>query len=98
MQLALTIFSATAYGITLTPLTDPSAAYTYYGNYSGPINYVNFREYDRTVNSSPTDTANNFEISQMFITPVPEPPALRFLAGWELLASCFSADASKKPK
>jgi hypothetical protein len=81
MQLSLTIFSATAYGLTLTPLSNPSAAYTYYGTYSGPINYVNFREYDGTANSSPTDAANNLEINEMFITSVPEPASFAVLSG-----------------
>jgi len=81
MDLSLTLFSATAYGLTLTPLGNPSAAYTYYGTYSGPINYVNFREYDGTVNSSPTDTANNLEISSMALSVVPEPGSFSLMSG-----------------
>jgi len=81
MQFSLTIFSPTDYGLTLTPLSNPSLASTTYGTYSGPINYVNFREYDGTSTSSPTDTANNVEISSMQVSAVPEPASFALLGG-----------------
>jgi len=74
----LTLTSATAYALTLTPLGNPSAAFTYDGTYSGPINYVNFREYDGT-SAGPNDAANNLEISSMEITSVPEPSSLALI-------------------
>jgi hypothetical protein len=81
MDLSLTIFSSTAYGVTLTPLSNPSAAQSFYGTYSGPLNYVNFREYDGTSTSSPTDVANNIEISSMSVSVVPEPANFAVLSG-----------------
>jgi hypothetical protein len=76
MKLDLTLTSATAYSLTLTPLSNPLDAYTQTGVYAGPINYVNFRLYDGT-SAGPNDTANNFEISYMEI--VPEPAALALM-------------------
>jgi hypothetical protein len=68
MELDLTLTSATAYSLTLTPLSDPGDAYTQTGTYAGPIDYVNYRLYDGA-SSGPTDTADNFEISNMQIVP-----------------------------
>jgi hypothetical protein len=76
MKLDLTLTSATAYSLTLTPLSNPSGAYTQSGVYAGPINYVNFRLYDG-LSSGLTDTADNFEISYMEV--VPEPSALALI-------------------
>jgi len=77
MRLDLTLTSATAYSLTLTPLSNPSGAYTQSGLYAGPINYVNFRLYDAQ-SSGLSDTADNFEISYMQVT-VPEPSTLALL-------------------
>jgi len=75
MKLDLTLTSATAYSLTLTPLSNPSGAYTYAGTYAGPINYVNFRLYDG-ISSGLTDTADNFEIQYMEVVPEPGSVAL----------------------
>jgi len=80
MDLSLTLDSATAYTLTLTPLSNPSGAYTYNGTYSGAINYVNFRLYDG-LSAGPNDTANNLEISSIEITSVPEPSSWALISG-----------------
>jgi hypothetical protein len=81
--LSLTLNSATAYSLTLTPLSNPFDVYTYNGTYSGTINYVNYREYDGTsaVSPGPNDTADNLEISSMEITAVPEPASFALFGG-----------------
>jgi hypothetical protein len=71
MKLDLTLTSAITYSLTLTPLSNPAAAYSQNGTLSGPINWVQFRSYD-TASSGPNDTADNFGISYMTIS-VPEP-------------------------
>ena len=65
----LTLTSTNTYLITLTPLSNPSAAYSQSGplNTNLPINYVSFRLY-LGPSSGPNDTADNFEISSMAIT------------------------------
>ncbi len=78
MKLDLTLTSATAYSVTLTPLSNPSGAYTLNGNYTGTIGYVNYRLYDG-LSAGPNDTANNFEISGMSISPAPEPSTLALI-------------------
>jgi hypothetical protein len=78
MSLNLTLNSATAYTLTLTPLSNPSGSYTYNGTYSGPIDYVNYRLYDG-MSAGPNDTANNFEINNMSI--VPEPSSFGLIGG-----------------
>jgi hypothetical protein len=79
MKLDLTLTSATTYSLTLTPLSNPGAAYTQSGSFSGgPIDWVQFRLYN-TISSGPTDTASNFEINGMTISTIPEPSALLLL-------------------
>jgi hypothetical protein len=78
MKLDLTLTSATTYSITLTPLSNPLDAYTQSGDYAGPINYVNVRLFDG-LSAGPNDTANNFEISGMSISPAPEPTSLALI-------------------
>jgi hypothetical protein len=77
MKLDLTLTSATAYSLTLTPLSNPSGAYTQSGTYAGPINYVNYRLYDGQ-SSGLNDTTDNFEISYMEVV-VPEPSSLALI-------------------
>ncbi|HWW02999.1 MAG TPA: PEP-CTERM sorting domain-containing protein [Candidatus Acidoferrum sp.] len=77
MRLDLTLTSATAYSLTLTPLNG-ATPYTHAGTLAGgPITWVDFRLWDG-VSAGPNDTANNFEISSMTIT-VPEPSTLALI-------------------
>ncbi len=77
MKLDLTLTSATTYALTLTPLSNPAAAYSQTGTLSGPINWVEFRLYN-TASSGPSDTADNFAMSYMTIS-VPEPSSLALI-------------------
>lgn len=79
MKLDLMLTSTNAYSLTMTPLSDPSSAYTQTGMLTTnlPINWVNFRLYWGT-SGGLTDTANNFEISSMTITG-PAPLTLNIL-------------------
>jgi hypothetical protein len=70
MRLDLTLTSATTYSLTMTPLNG-ATPYTKAGTLAGgPITWVDYRLYDGT-SAGPEDTANNFEISRMSITPEP---------------------------
>jgi len=75
LQLDLTLTSATAYSITLTPLNG-ATPYTLNGTYAGLINYVNFRLYN-TPSTGPNDVADNFGIQ--YVEIVPEPATLALL-------------------
>jgi len=68
MKLDFTLISTNTYAMTLTPLNNPSAAYTQTGtlNTNLPINWVNYRLWNGQ-SSGPNDTAENFEISSMTI-------------------------------
>jgi hypothetical protein len=68
MKYDLTLTSTNTYLITLTPLSNPSAAYTQTGPLTTnlPINYVNFRLYFGP-STGPNDPADNLEISSMTI-------------------------------
>lgn len=68
MKFDLTLISTNTYSVTLTPLSDPSSAYTQSGTLKNtlPINWVNFRLWFGT-SSGLNDTADNFEISSMTI-------------------------------
>ena len=68
MKYDLTLTSTTNYLLTLTPLSNPSAAYSQTGTLTTnlPINWVNFRLY-LGPNSGPNDPVNDFEISSMTI-------------------------------
>lgn len=77
VKIDLTLTSATAYSLTLTPLNG-GTPYSQSGTLAGPINYVDYRLWDGA-SGGPNDTANNFEISQMTITTVPEPGTLALL-------------------
>jgi len=77
MRLDLTLTSATAYSITLTPLNG-ATPYTHAGTLAGgPITWVDYRLYDGT-SAGPEDTANNFEISRMTIS-IPEPSTIALI-------------------
>jgi hypothetical protein len=69
MKFDLTLTSTNSYSLTMTPLSNPSAAYTQAGMLTTnlPINWINFRLYWGT-STGLTDTANNFEISSMTIS------------------------------
>lgn len=68
MKYDLTLTSTNTYVITLTPLSNPSAAYSQSGPLTTnlPINYVNFRLYFGPT-TGPNDPADNLEISSMTI-------------------------------
>lgn len=80
MKLDFTLLSTNTYSLTMTPLGDPSSAYTQTGTlaYSGldmntgltvtnlPINWVTYRQWN-TGSSGPNDTTDNFFISSMTI-------------------------------
>lgn len=78
LTLDLTLTSASTYSLTLTPLGNPSGAYTTAGTLagSGGIDWVDFRLYNGA-STGPSDTANNLEIGYMTI--VPEPSSLALL-------------------
>jgi len=73
MKLDLTLTSATTYTLTLTPLNG-ATPYFQAGTLAGatPITWVDFRLFDGT-STGAEDPANNFEISSMTISIVPEP-------------------------
>jgi hypothetical protein len=82
MKLDLTLTSTNTYLATMTPLSNPSAAYSQTGMLSTtdgngnavtnlPINYVNFRMYNNVASSGPNDTNDNYEISSMTIAGTP---------------------------
>jgi len=68
MKYDLTLTSTTNYLITLTPLSNPSAAYAQTGTLTAnlPINWVNFRLY-LGPNSGPNDPVDDLEIGSMTI-------------------------------
>jgi hypothetical protein len=68
MKLDFTLISTNTYSLTMTPLSDPSMAYTNSGTLTNlPITWVNFRNWNGN-SSGLTDTANNFSISSMTIS------------------------------
>lgn len=74
VRIDLTLTSATAYSLTMTPLNG-ATPYTLNGTYAGPINYVDFRLFN-TTSSGLNDTADNFGISYMEVVPEPSTLAL----------------------
>jgi hypothetical protein len=76
VRLDLTLTSATAYSLTLTPLNG-ATPYTQSGTLAGPITWVDYRLWDGA-SGGPNDTANNFEIRSMTVS-VPEPSSLAFI-------------------
>jgi len=83
VRIDLTLDSATAYSLTMTPLNG-ATPYTLNGTYAGPINYVDFRLYN-AASSGLNDTADNFGISYMSVVPEPSSLALIGLASGGLL-------------
>jgi hypothetical protein len=82
MKLDLTLTSTNTYLATLTPLNNPSAAYSQTGRLATtdsngnavtnlPINYINFRLYNNVASGGPNDTTNNYEISSVSIAGTP---------------------------
>jgi hypothetical protein len=74
VKIDLYLTSATSYSLTMTPLNG-AAAFTTQGTLSGPISYINFRDYNG-VSGGLTDVANNFGISYMEVVPEPSSLAL----------------------
>jgi hypothetical protein len=68
MKLDFTLTSTNTYSVTLTPLSNPSGAFTHTGtlNTNLPINWINYRLWNGP-SSGPNDVADNFEISYMTI-------------------------------
>jgi hypothetical protein len=91
MKIDFTLTSTTNYSITLTPLSNPTAAYTQAGILASnlPINWINFRLYDG-MSTGPSDTADNFEISSMTIAGVDL--SIRIAGGNAILSWPVNAD------
>jgi hypothetical protein len=83
VRIDLTLTSATAYSLTMTPLNGATPL-SLNGTYTGPINYVDFRLYN-TASSGLNDTADNFGISYLEIVPEPSSLALMGLGSAGLL-------------
>jgi hypothetical protein len=80
MKLDFTLTSATTYSLTMTPLGGSAHPYTQAGTLAngGPIDWVQFQLYNN-ISGGLNDTANNFEISGMTISPAPEPTTLALI-------------------
>ena len=74
MKIDLALTSPTTYALTMTPLNG-APVYMTTGTLAGPISYVNFREWNGT-SAGPSNVAENFGISYLEITAVPEPGTL----------------------
>ena len=83
VQVDLTLNSATSYSLTMTPLNG-ATPYSQSGTYAGPITWVDYRLYNGA-SGGLNDTANNFEISRMQITPEPATFSLLVLGGASML-------------
>lgn len=73
MKFDLTLTSTNTYSCTLTPLTDPTNAFTVSGplvSTNLPINWINFRVY-WGVSTGQNDTVNNFEIRSLTVEGLP---------------------------
>jgi hypothetical protein len=68
-KLDLALISTNTYSLTITPLSNPSAAFSHVGTITNSITWFNFRLYD-DASGGLTDTANNFSISSMTISPL----------------------------
>ncbi len=80
MKLDFKLTSATTYSLTMTPLGGSASPYTQVGTLAngGPIDWIQFQLYNN-VSGGLNDTANNFEISGMTISPAPEPSTLALI-------------------
>ena len=74
LRLDLALTSATTYSLTMTPLNG-APVYSTSGSFAGPINWVDFREWD-TASAGLNDVANNFGIQYMEVVPEPGSVAL----------------------
>jgi hypothetical protein len=79
VKIDLALTSPTGYSLTMTPLNG-GAAYTHSGTLAGPISWVNYRLWDGA-SGGPNDTANNFEISRMSVSPEPATFSLLVVGG-----------------
>jgi hypothetical protein len=72
MKFDLTLTSTNTYAVTLTPLSNPSAAYSQTGELTTnlPINWINFRLY-LGPSTGVNDTVDNFSVSSMTIEGLP---------------------------
>ena len=68
MKFDFTLLSTNTYSLTLTPLSNPSAAFSHSGTLKTnlPINWVNYRLWNGP-STGPNDVADNFEISSLTI-------------------------------
>ena len=74
MKLDLTLTSASTYALTMTPLNGAPVFMTT-GSFSGPISYVDFREWNGA-SAGLADVGENFGIQYVEVTAVPEPGSL----------------------
>jgi hypothetical protein len=74
MKIDLALTSPTTYALTMTPLNG-APVYMTTGTLAGPISYVNFREWNGT-SAGPSNVPENFGISYVEVTAVPEPASL----------------------
>jgi hypothetical protein len=89
MKLDFTLTSVTTYSLTMAPLGGAASPYTQTGTLAngGPIDWIQFQLYNNVsgglndIGQSilTIDTANNFEISSMTISPAPEPSSLAMI-------------------
>jgi PEP-CTERM motif len=76
MIIDFTLNSPTAYTLTMAPVSSPNSPYlTFSGTLASAIDYVDYRDYN-TASAGLSDTANNFSISSMSVTDVPEPTSI----------------------
>jgi hypothetical protein len=101
MRLDFTLTSADTFAMTMTPLDNPAIAYSDTGTLtnSGPINWIELNLYNTDSDYHPTAVTpgaeTDFYISNMWITPVPEPASGVLLA---LGAGALSTIASGRPR
>ena len=88
MRIDLTITGVDAYSLTMTPLNDPSIAFSTSGTLlnagAGPITWVEFELYNTDSDWYPVPTGvgheTDFYVSNMWITNIPEPATFSLLA------------------
>lgn len=89
MIVDLALYSATAYTLTLAPVSNPNSPYlTFSGTLASAIDYVDFRNYN-SASTGLTDPADNLSISSMTITTVPEPSTLALVGLGVVALTCF---------
>jgi hypothetical protein len=86
MRIDFTLTGADTYQLIMTPLNDPSLAYTKAGTLAGAglIDWIEFEHYGTDSDYYPvpkiTGAETDFYISNMWITPIPEPATFTLLA------------------